>query len=80
LNTILTQLVSLEENWVFVTNQFATSCEYLTFTTIVGYLIYKGNSVCLSVWAVPGKFWTWQQKEKNVTSSSCPWQQKNGRF
>jgi hypothetical protein len=29
---------SLEENWDFVTNQFATSCDYLTFTTIVGYI------------------------------------------
>ncbi len=28
----------LEENWVFVTNQFATSYDYLTFTTIVGYI------------------------------------------
>jgi len=28
----------LEENWDFVTNQFATSCDYLTFTTIVGYI------------------------------------------
>jgi len=28
----------LEENWVFVTNQFATSCNYLTFATIVGYI------------------------------------------
>ncbi len=33
-------MVTLEENWVFVTNQFATSCDYLTFATIVGY-IYK---------------------------------------
>jgi len=30
--------ISLEENWDFVTNQFATSCDYLTFTTIVGYI------------------------------------------
>jgi len=30
--------ITLEENWVFVTNQFATSCDYLTFTTIVGYI------------------------------------------
>jgi len=29
---------SLEENWVFVTNQFATSCDYLTFATVVGYV------------------------------------------
>ncbi len=29
---------TLEENWDFVTNQFATSCDYLTFTTIVGYI------------------------------------------
>jgi hypothetical protein len=28
----------LKENWDFVTNQFATSCDYLTFTTIVGYI------------------------------------------
>jgi hypothetical protein len=28
----------LEENWVFVTNQFATSFDYLTFATIVGYI------------------------------------------
>jgi hypothetical protein len=28
----------LEENWVFVTNQFATICDYLTFVTIVGYI------------------------------------------
>jgi hypothetical protein len=27
----------LEENWVFVTNQFATSCDYL-FATIVDYI------------------------------------------
>jgi hypothetical protein len=32
-------------------------------------VIYNGNSVCPSVWAVPGKFWTGQKKEKNVTSS-----------
>ncbi len=29
---------SLEENWDFVTNKFATSCDYLTFTTIVRYI------------------------------------------
>jgi hypothetical protein len=34
----LEQRLALEENWVFVTNQFATSCDYLTFTTIVGYI------------------------------------------
>jgi hypothetical protein len=28
----------LEENWVFVTNQFVTICDYLTFATIVGYI------------------------------------------
>jgi len=33
-----TQANTLEENWVFVTNQFATSCDYLTFATIVGYI------------------------------------------
>jgi len=32
------ELETLEENWVFVTNQFATSCDYLTFTTIVGHI------------------------------------------
>jgi hypothetical protein len=31
-------VVALEENWVFVTNQSATSCDYLTFATIVGYI------------------------------------------
>jgi len=30
--------MALEENWVFVTNQFAISCDYLTFATIVGYI------------------------------------------
>jgi hypothetical protein len=30
--------ISLEKNWDFVTNKFATSCDYLTFTTIVGYI------------------------------------------
>jgi hypothetical protein len=29
---------ALKENLVFVTNQFATSCDYLTFATIVGYI------------------------------------------
>jgi len=29
---------TLEEIWDFVTNEFATSCDYLTFTTIVGYI------------------------------------------
>ncbi len=31
-------LHTLKENWDFVTNKFATSCNYLTFTTIVGYI------------------------------------------
>ncbi len=35
---VLFKKVTLEENWDFVTNQFATSCDYLTFTTIVGYI------------------------------------------
>jgi hypothetical protein len=30
--------ITLEENWVFVTNEFVTSFDYLTFTTIVGYI------------------------------------------
>jgi hypothetical protein len=29
---------ALEENRVLVTNQFATSYDYLTFATIVGYI------------------------------------------
>jgi hypothetical protein len=32
------KILSLEENWAFVTNQFVTSCDYLTFATIVGYI------------------------------------------
>jgi hypothetical protein len=30
--------LSLVEICDFVTNEFATSCDYLTFTTIVGYI------------------------------------------
>jgi hypothetical protein len=33
-----TYLLTLEENWVFVTNQSATSCDYLMFATIIGYI------------------------------------------
>jgi hypothetical protein len=29
--------LSLEENLVFVTNQFAITCNYLSFVTIIGY-------------------------------------------
>ncbi len=29
--------ITLKENWVFVTNQFATTCNYLLFMTIIGY-------------------------------------------
>ncbi len=33
-----THLLSLAEIYDFVTNEFATSCDYLTFTTTVGYI------------------------------------------
>ncbi len=36
--TLVILLQALEENWVFITNQFVTSYDYLTFTTIVGYI------------------------------------------
>jgi hypothetical protein len=32
------QCETLEEIWDFVTNEFATSCDYLTFIIIVGYI------------------------------------------
>ncbi len=31
------KIKSLEENWVFVINQFATSYNYLSFVIIIGY-------------------------------------------
>ncbi len=33
----LNLLESLKENWVLETNQFMTTCDYLLFTTIIGY-------------------------------------------
>jgi hypothetical protein len=33
----LVKFFTLEENWVFVTNQFVTTCDYLSFATIIGY-------------------------------------------
>jgi hypothetical protein len=37
-NYCATYLLTLEEIWDFVTNEFAISYDYLTFTTIVGYI------------------------------------------
>jgi hypothetical protein len=38
--------ITLKENWVFVTNQFATACNYLLFMTIIGYFF---NFFCILV-------------------------------
>jgi hypothetical protein len=32
----LVKFFTLEENWVFVTNQFVTTYDYLSFATIIG--------------------------------------------
>jgi hypothetical protein len=34
----LTGILALVEIYVFVTNKSATSCDYLTFTTTIGYI------------------------------------------
>jgi hypothetical protein len=34
----MVRVPALVEIWDFVTNEFATSCDYLTFTTTVGYI------------------------------------------
>jgi hypothetical protein len=38
IKTFVGNLITLVEICDFVTNEFATSCDYLTFTTTIGYI------------------------------------------